>query len=280
MYINTVYVPFFSQHTCSICVSLVASIHQKFPFQLQFYGEEKLGATDMVWVVSGKEKYANMAGDAKVDQVPATEDLSVIDPKVAASIIGNAQDLNKERFRANMSHFEAIAHRDSHIKDAKPNGGIFWNASARIVIVCGNLYHVKNLAAQLHANGMVKAEDDELQTVMRRLWAMVAIIHGCAPESCIWLSVMDSLLEDFAHLLIGHASARMHTAKMQRLESLRTAGYNPADASLVAGSLTSSETHWLNKCDRARQIFAELARFYRGAVILAYTSVSWGGQPH
>lgn len=253
----------------------IDAIDQLFPFQVNFYGEEKLGATDMVWLVSGKAKYAVMDEGAKIDQVPATEDLSVVDQKVGAALVANAQELNKDRFRANMTHFEAIAVRDYRISGAKSTSGIFANPSLRIVLISDNLFHVKSLVAQLHRDGMVVGSDEELQTAMRRMWALVSVMHGCAPEGSLWLTVMDSLLEDLVHLLIGNASAKMHTAKMQRLEKFRAAGYNSAKVSSLAGKMSRSENEWLNKCDRARLVFAELARFYRGAVILAYASVSW-----
>lgn len=95
-------------------------------------------------------------------------------------------------------------------------------------------------------------------------------MYGCAPEASLWLTTMDSLLEDLASLLIGSTDPRMGTVKMERFRQIRSNETKDPQAPLSAAGIDH-----LEKADRARRFFAELARFYRGAVQFAYAGASW-----
>lgn len=79
---------------------------------------------------------------------------------------------------------------------------------------------------------------------------------------------MDSLLEDLASLLVGSVNPRLNTSTMARVRDARS-------GQEVSLALTQDQMQELERADRARRIFAELSRFYRGAVQLAYAGANW-----
>lgn len=79
------------------------------------------------------------------------------------------------------------------------------------------------------------------------------------------------MLEDLARLIRGQTDPRLTTAKMERLRKLREAGGDPQ----AFAPLSQAEIESLERDDLARRLFAELARFYRGAILLTYAAASY-----
>lgn len=100
-------------------------------------------------------------------------------------------------------------------------------------------------------------------------WALVAILYGCAPEGGLWLSVMDSLLEDFASMLIGSLDPHLSSSKIQKFYQMRQQG------SETVPELSTNDISILEQTDRSRRLFAELARFYRGACQFAFVATTF-----
>jgi len=83
---------------------------------------------------------------------------------------------------------------------------------------------------------------------------------------------MDWLLEDLARMVVGYADPALETIRMQRFREIVSSAAVPtlpsrADKTIIA----QLERHRL-----ARELFGELALFYRGTVILLFTGVSVG----
>ncbi|KAK5126347.1 hypothetical protein LTR85_010583 [Meristemomyces frigidus] len=250
-------------------------INTKDQFITEYYDNQIAGSLDPVFTSAPRDtKSVDMDEEPQIDQLYTTGGLPDLDERVATALQRSALTLDLARFRANMYHFESLVERPARIRDVKKGASIFANQSARIVLVEDNMFHIKVLIAQIRDNGLLaeNTSDAQLQEALRRLWALVAVMWGCAPEGSMWLTVMDSLLEDLARLVAGQADVRLNTATMQRFLQLRS-GQAQTPAETV--KLSANDIERLERQDRARQLFAEIARFFRGAVMLAFAGVSW-----
>lgn len=146
-----------------------------------------------------------------------------------------------------------------------------------------NLYIVRRLVHTLKENDLFEGEMTQVQYTLRQMWAVISVMLGCVAEGSIWLTVMDSLLEDLASLLVGHVDPRLDTYKMEELrELLKSRPFADSKAlyfkpmEITEETIAAGQFDHLKRNDQARLLFAEIARFFRGAVILSYVSVSWG----
>lgn len=129
--------------------------------------------------------------------------------------------------------------------------------------------------AELVKYEMLASSDPEtfekLQTTLRRMYAVLAIVYGCTAEDSLLLAVMDRLLEDLAGLLIGSVDPKLESVRM----------HNAALAMNKKSQVGKRKLHVndfkrLEREHKAREVFAELARFYRGAVITLHAACSYG----
>lgn len=121
-------------------------------------------------------------------------------------------------------------------------------------------------------NGMIDNDTDtlaSLQTTLRRMYALLAIMHGCVAEGAIWLTVMDHLLEELAALVIGSVDPKLESVRMQN-----AAMAMKQKSATAKRKLNINDFKRMEREHKAREIFAEVARFYRGAVIFLFASAT------
>lgn len=138
-----------------------------------------------------------------------------------------------------------------------------------------NIVHVRRLVAELVKYDMLASSDPEvfekLQTTLRRMYAVLALVYGCTAEDSLLLAVMDRLLEDLASLLHGSVDPKLESVRM----------HNAALAMNKKSQHGKRKLHIndyrrLEREHKAREVFAELARFYRGAVVILHAACSYG----
>jgi len=141
-----------------------------------------------------------------------------------------------------------------------------------------NVVHVRGLVQVLDDEGLLRKSSNrvdyaKLQTTLRRMYALLAIMYGCIEEGALLLTVMDRLLEELAEQIVGHVDPRMETVRMQRAMAVLAQVAGSGDQ-LHLPSKREEMFSRLERENRARNVFGELARFYRGAFIFAFSGVS------
>lgn len=238
------------------------------------------GQTDVVVVQNrlgtNRDKTVQARAEPVINKLN-NSDFNDLDDKVCAILQGCVNEIMSglllDRFKANLTAFEDITGRPPLIKDAHSKEYVFENAYRLLELVKDNMFHVKVLAAQLRKEGLLAegTTDEQYQGALRPMFALVAVMYGCVREGSVWLTVMDSLIEDLARLVRGQVDPRHATEKMTLVRRMRT---NETNVDQVL-SLSDADRASLKLDDVARRRFAELARFYLGAVMLAFAAVSW-----
>ena len=153
------------------------------------------------------------------------------------------------------------------------------------------MWHVRSLVKDMVDAELLRPDQageqskrEQLQRSLRRMWALLAVAYGCCGEVGLLCTLMDRLLEDLASLFEGHTDPKMETTSMQKIaqqiqdfevKKVTTAFTNPnksskfMDAAELTGDAEVLERHF-----RVRMAFSEVARFYRGAIMLAISKVS------
>lgn len=156
--------------------------------------------------------------------------------------------------------------------------------AGRLAVVHDNVVHVRKFVKMLFDERLFRESNGEvdfasLHTTLRRMWALLAMMFGCIREGGALLTVMDHLLEELARQVVGYVDPKMETVRMRRLKDIMAKASDQVEVPKFP-SQTGQLVEELAKEHRARFIFSELARFYRGAVLLSFVAVSltkdWG----
>jgi len=232
---------------------------------------------------------SSAARDAKDPVTRPGDRISLFSKDAAVKAEGNiadavkklAETIDEDRFQLNMRHFESIDQRPAVMANAAAHDGLFDLMPQQPWFVEDNLYHVRAFAMMLVDQDLVRTGGtlkiprlNDLAKVLRLMWCLVALMYGCVQEGSILLTAMDSLLEDLAGLVVGHVDDVYATVTMRRLERILAQGEEITELPTTG----REDILALAKEDRARIIVGELARFYRGAVLMAYASVNWGAK--
>lgn len=264
---------------------IMASIGLNYPFGARFYDYEvasRMHGNAVFMFMTEEETFDRpynkprmashqiLAPDDKVLDV----DMSTIEERLEKKWQSVLDDnLDHDRLMKNLHYFENLTARPIEITSARPDSWNYRTHRERFGFLADNLVHVRSFVATLHREGLLKFDDNcevdtkGLQQCLRRMWLLVSLVYGCCPEASFLLTTMDTLLEDLAGYVIGHEDPLVSTESMRRLHMFSEGGL--PTVSNAQATDTKAE-------DRARVIFAELARFYRGAVLFAYCSVIWG----
>lgn len=166
--------------------------------------------------------------------------------------------------------------RPEDCQNAKRDAKMWISPRCWLIVMKDNIVHIRRIVHALVANKMIISEDGkdslaELQAKLRRMWALLALAFGNWSEPALLCSVMDWLLEDLASLLIGHVDPAFETGRMRvMLDSLAVMS-QPEKAGLKP---KGPNPKVLEKEHKARTLFAELARFFRGAVMMGVAATS------
>jgi len=190
--------------------------------------------------------------------------------------------MNMKRLRATFHEFAGLVERPESSIHWGPYGVSFQLSRERMVeSAADNIVHVRrlsylifdlhNLAQTTDSSGREVRWTKIVNRKLRRLYCLLAIMYGNTREPSLWLSTMDWMLEDLAKWIVGHADPMLETVRMQRFQQIVSSKGaalqlpSRADKAVIA----QLERHHL-----ARELFSELALFYRGAIILLFCAVS------
>ncbi|KAK3075868.1 hypothetical protein LTR53_000441 [Teratosphaeriaceae sp. CCFEE 6253] len=256
---------------------VVRTLEQRADIVLTYYGGYQRPSKKIVKLRGPEEEFTQVKPVISVRKT-----YKEMDATIAQELTAMSDEIPRERFERNLKYLEDIRERPEECAKASRVPHSIWNSKPkRLLVVADNVYIVRALVHALHKAGLFRddVETADIQKALRRMEALVAVMLGCVAEGSIWLTVMDALLEDFAQLLVGQVDARLHTVKMSNFKRLRkewTMGGAEAATFPSTQHFDRAQIAELKVHDQARIIFGELARFYRGAVMLAYSAVSWG----
>ncbi|KAI7334817.1 hypothetical protein KC315_g3580 [Hortaea werneckii] len=211
-------------------------------------------------------------GEAIVDGA----ELRVLDSECAKWMKELGGKVNRSSFILTFQEFEGVINRPEVCANAKKNANMWINPRCWLVVMKDNIAHVRRIVHAMLANDLIIKQDDEypyddLQKTLRRMWALLALSFGNWPEPALLCTIMDALLEDLAALVVGHLDPAFETTRMRAmLDGLN--GLSEQGKTSVQSQQPGLGA--LQKEHDARQLFAELARFYRGAVMMGVAACS------
>lgn len=185
---------------------------------------------------------------------------------------GTFGDDSITRFRLNYQNFQRQEQRPDICARARKTDMI-WRYGRRVTslsVIYDDIVHVRHLIASLKAEHLFDRPDDEITNTVRRMYALMAVMYGGTREPAMWLPVMDALLEDLAGMLVGHVDPKMETMTMYKVADVlqRLSPDRREDLRFVRSSEEAANEN------RARNLFAELCRWYHGAIIGMVVDVS------
>ncbi|RMX86896.1 hypothetical protein D0869_02757 [Hortaea werneckii] len=213
-----------------------------------------------------------VTGDAIVDGA----ELRVLDSECAKWMKELGGKVNRSSFVLTFQEFEKVISRPEVCANAKKYANMWINPRCWLVAMKDNIAHVRRIVHAMLANDLIIKHGDEypyddLQKILRRMWALLALSFGNWPEPALLCTIMDSLLEDLAALVVGHLDPAFETTRMRAmldgLNDLSEQGKTSVQSQQPALGAQQKEHD-------ARQLFAELARFYRGAVMMGVAACS------
>lgn len=176
--------------------------------------------------------------------------------------------------------FDDTFHRPDPCQKANKGDAIWrWHPTKHLDVIKDNMWHVRHFVNDLISNNLVREQlasesetvQAQIEKTLQRMFALLAAYYGCVEELGLPCSTIDRLLEDFASLLVGQVDPRMETIAMQEVTR---AIVNQSQGLTHQASEFMQEPDVLETHHRARILFSEISRFYRGAVILAVAKVS------
>ena len=185
-------------------------------------------------------------------------------------------------FKFNFQTLESITQRPEACAAATRSSRMWEDRRKRLDVFFDNVYHVRSFVSELNRAGLLTSPsegegwEEAVQRTLRRMYALLAVVHGCCREPAVLCTVMDRLLEDLAQCVVGHADPALGTMRMARITTL-VANLTKSQKAEMAENPGSQETKDRMTLEyAARQKFTELARFYRGAVVIGVANVSTG----
>lgn len=198
------------------------------------------------------------------------KELTYLDSTSAQWLKEMAATFDEKRFILNFRDFEALVTRPEDCAKASSGANYWIRKHNHLDIARDNIAHVRRLVCHMRENDMI-SDLDNLQVTMRRLYALLALIYGCVAEGAILLTVMDQLLENLAKSVIGNVNPKLESSKMQ--SAIRLMHQQP---SMRKRALAINDLKRQEREHKAREVFAEVVRFYHGAAILLFSAASGG----
>lgn len=195
-------------------------------------------------------------------------------------LTGLFQSFDHNAFNVRFRNFERLVERPDVCKSATRAGRLWeWQAKNTLHVIEDNVVHVRWIANQLVTQELLADNSDDgkasLQVTLRRMFALLSWVHGMCAESGLLCTVMDQLLEDLAKQLVGHVDPKTETYRMLKVaQTLAELDDKWKTLMPSLGGDSEETTPMLRKEHRARMLFSELARMYRGAIILSVAEVS------
>ncbi|KAI7089345.1 hypothetical protein KC356_g2489 [Hortaea werneckii] len=251
---------------------LAVAVREKNPdLKIHYYEEPEPLDNMAVYLTSPMEQAEDMEGAAQIEALAGPVDLDEVD-----FALGLAMDAGKDRirrligrFRANPEHFTSVIKRPEHVVNEESHSHFFRITTYYLGVIEDNIFHMKKLIRQLRDNQLLRPEvsEERLQTTLKRMFGLLSLMHGCVLEGSLWLTVMDNLVDELSQLVLGDVDAPLNAATMHYFT--RAAGTDKLEP------LLQSDVDRMEGIDKARRVFSEVVRSYRGCVMLAFVGVSW-----
>lgn len=185
--------------------------------------------------------------------------------------------LNYEMFEQCVNRPDAFANPATRLKD----NAIVRQKHGRLYMAQDNVYQIRALLDLICENHLCVGSDTFPRTLdlrrlyesTERMWALLSIMHGCVEEPAIWLTVMDGLLARLAESICGHADPAHETITMCSAQEI-LAYATDGDLPQLPSTNPQTSPKSLKRDNFARNVFAELAGLYRGAVLLSFADAS------
>ncbi|KAI6904771.1 hypothetical protein KC318_g783 [Hortaea werneckii] len=225
-----------------------------------------------VYLTSPMEQAQDMEGAAQIEALADAVDIDELDVALGVAMDADRGRIRRlaGRFCANLKHFTSIVKRPEHVVNAESHSHFFRITIFYLGAIEDNIFHIKKLISQLRENQLLRPElsEERLQRTLGRMFGLLSLMHGCVVEGSLWLTVMDALLDELSQMVLGEVDAPLNTATMHYFT--RAAGTDKLQP------LIQSDINRMERIDKARKVFSEAVRFYRGCVMLAFVGVSWG----
>lgn len=254
---------------------VAAEIQRVYGIPIDYLADKKLNDSkprDVCQIrASGKRFQAvQVSRPLKGNSIVGKAELKHLDNTSATWLKEMATEFDEKRFILNFRDFEALVTRPEDCANAKPKANYWCCKHNHLDIARDNITHVRRLLCHMRENDMI-SDLDNLQLTMRRMYALLALMYGCVAEGAILLTVMDQLLENLAKSVIGNVNPKLESEKMQ--SAIRSMHQKP---STRKRALAINDLKRLEREHKAREVFAEVVRFYHGAAILLFSAASGG----
>lgn len=184
-----------------------------------------------------------------------------------------AANVDRGKFKLTFEAFEGVTQRPQKCRKASRDHTMWINPRYWFDVVKDNIYHVRGIVAAMVDQQMIEQDGSfpalELQQTLRRMWALLALCYGLWTEPALLCTVMDQLLEELADLIVGHKDPAFNTIRMQSMISALQSRSNEEARAITKMKPDDYDLTRLNKEHKAREWFAEIAKFFRGAVMMA-----------
>ena len=254
---------------------LAAEIYEKYRIPIDFLAGKQLNdgkAREVCQIRSSGKRFEaiQISQPLNNDSILSKGMLGKLENVCATWLKDMAKDFDPNRFSLNFRDFESLKTRPDDCANASRGDNYWIRKHNHLEIARDNIVHVRRLVYHLRENGMI-CDGDALQLTLRRMYALLALMHGCVAEGAILLTVMDHLLEDLAQTIVGNVDPKLESQKMQCAMGLIHEQTAERKSTLAINDLKRHERE-----HKAREVFAEIVRFYHGAVILLFSAASGG----
>ncbi|KAI7499069.1 hypothetical protein KC367_g4785 [Hortaea werneckii] len=217
--------------------------------------EEPEPINDMaVYLASPMEQAEDMESAAQIEALAGPVDLDEVDGALGLAIDADGDRIRRLAGRccANLEHFTSVIKRPEHVVNAESHSHFFRITTYYLGVNEDNIFHMKRLSRQLRGNQLLRPEvsGERLQTTLRRMFGLLSLMHCCVVEGSLWLTVMDSLLDELSQLVLGHVGAPLNTATTHYFT--RAAGTDKLEP------LLQSDIDRMERIDKARRVFSEV----------------------
>lgn len=254
---------------------VAAKIQEVCGIPIDYLADKKLNdskAKDVCQIRSSGKRFkaVQVSEPLQGDSIVGKAELAALDTECANWLQEMAAGFDQNRFILNFRDFEALITRPEECAKATSGANYWIRKHNHLDIARDNITHVRRLVCHMRENDMI-SDPDNVQVTMRRMYALLALMYGCVSEGAILLTIMDQLLETLAKSVIGNVSPKLESSRMQ--SAVRILHERP---------MQRKRTHTINDMKRlerehkAREVFAEVVRFYHGAAILLFSAASGG----
>ncbi|KAK0115498.1 hypothetical protein ONS96_013952 [Cadophora gregata f. sp. sojae] len=230
-------------------------------------------------IVAKRTMIANLNPREPVDtNIWATIDLETVDAQLCAALPKAFEEIDRAQFIANFTHLVAITERPASLytsqgRRKKTPAALHSDKIPAIDLLKDNLYHAHKLLLSLPSDpGNKNCPNKVLPSkTWLRMVALVAIFYGCIAEPGLLVSVSNQLLKDLLAYYDIDPNLYLDTItgnSVGQVLKIEDSANGTNTYCIQAEATVSLED--MEGIHKSRQTIMELARFFRGSIIVAY----------